>query len=168
MNVCDTKTHIKCIGCGACTCACPFNLISINTDEAGFYKAYINDIEKCVNCGKCLNVCPAEHESYSSRLAAFYGFAESSEDRSQGTSGGIFTAIARKFIENGGIVFGAVFNNDNGMVYHTSSEECDISLMSKSKYVQSNLNGVFAQIKILLENNRDVDRKSTRLNSSHA
>ena len=43
----------KCIGCGACVPACPFDAIVMQAD-----KAYIN--EKCTMCGACVPVCPVE------------------------------------------------------------------------------------------------------------
>lgn len=43
----------KCIGCGACVPACPFDAIVMQES-----KAYIN--EKCTMCGACVSVCPVE------------------------------------------------------------------------------------------------------------
>ena len=156
MNVCDANTHAKCIGCGACTTVCPLDLLHISLDNGGFYKAYINDADLCVACGKCTDVCPVINEPEKARVAAFYGFARDSEDRKHGTSGGIFTAIAKHYVQNGGVVFGAVLDLGEGCVYHASSKEQAVASMSKSKYVQSNTDGVFQKIKLLLEENKDV------------
>lgn len=43
----------KCVGCGACVSACPFDAIEI-IDK----KAVIGD--KCTACGSCIEVCPVE------------------------------------------------------------------------------------------------------------
>ena len=43
----------KCIGCGACVSACPFDAIVMQDG-----KALIT--EKCTMCGACISVCPVE------------------------------------------------------------------------------------------------------------
>ncbi len=43
----------KCVGCGACVPACPFDAIVMQEG-----KAYIT--EKCTMCGACVSVCPVE------------------------------------------------------------------------------------------------------------
>ena len=43
----------KCVGCGACVPACPFDAIVMQEG-----KAYIT--EKCTMCGACISVCPVE------------------------------------------------------------------------------------------------------------
>ena len=45
----------SCIGCGACTDACPFGAHRM-TDE----KVHIFDRTACIGCGACANVCPSE------------------------------------------------------------------------------------------------------------
>ena len=44
----------KCIGCGACTAACPTHAHTVKEGAHAF------DRKLCVSCGKCVDVCPKE------------------------------------------------------------------------------------------------------------
>lgn len=50
------KVKDECCGCGACFCACPWNAITMKSDDEGFLYPVINK-ELCVDCGKCVSVC---------------------------------------------------------------------------------------------------------------
>ncbi|MDY6163391.1 MAG: ferredoxin-like protein, partial [Escherichia coli] len=47
---CITVDHKRCIGCSACTTACPWMMATVNTES--------KKSSKCVLCGECANACP--------------------------------------------------------------------------------------------------------------
>ena len=146
-----------CCGCTACYSVCPKNAIKMLRDNEGFLYPEV-DKEKCVNCGMCKKVCPILNKA---RLNEFkpkaYLFQNSNEEiRKDSTSGGIFTAIGEFVIKNNGIVYGATFD-DNFVVNHIGVESVDkLSKFRKSKYVQSNQNNCFKEIKQYLDNGKLV------------
>lgn len=146
-----------CCGCTACYSVCPKNAIKMVRDNEGFLYPEV-DKEKCVNCGMCKKVCPILNKA---KLNEFkpkaYLFQNSNEEiRKDSTSGGIFTAIGKFVIKNNGIVYGATFD-DNFVVNHIGVESVDkLSKFRKSKYVQSNQNNCFKEIKQYLDNGKLV------------
>ncbi|CCY89094.1 4Fe-4S binding domain protein [Mycoplasma sp. CAG:956] len=146
-----------CCGCTACYSICPKNAIKMVRDNEGFLYPEV-DREKCVNCGMCKKVCPILNKA---KLNEFkpkaYLFQNSNEEiRKDSTSGGIFTAIGEFVIKNNGIVYGATFD-DNFAVNHIGVESVDkLSKFRKSKYVQSNQNNCFKEIKQYLDNGKLV------------
>ncbi len=78
------------------------------------------------------------------------------EKRHQSSSGGVFYLIAEEIINKGGIVYGAAFDEDFQVV-HTGIERIEnLPEIMGSKYVQSNIGGIFAEIKQSLEEGREV------------
>ena len=146
-----------CCGCTACYSVCPKNAIKMVRDNEGFLYPEV-DREKCVNCGMCKKVCPILNKA---KLNEFkpkaYLFQNSNEEiRKDSTSGGIFTAIGEFVIKNNGIVYGAAFD-DNFVVNHIGIESVDkLSKFRKSKYVQSNQNNCFKEIKQYLDDGKLV------------
>ena len=146
-----------CCGCTACYSVCPKNAIKMVRDNEGFLYPEV-DREKCVNCGMCKKVCPILNKA---KLNEFkpkaYLFQNSNEEiRKDSTSGGIFTAIGEFVIKNNGIVYGATFD-DNFVVNHIGVESTyELCKFRKSKYVQSNQNNCFKEIKQYLDNGKLV------------
>lgn len=59
------------------------------------------------------------------------------EEVEKSSSGGIFILLAKKTIENGGVVYGAAFD-EKLVLRHTSADKYEkIEPLLKSKYVQS-------------------------------
>lgn len=144
MNVKEKK--IQCYGCGACENICPFGAIRMCEDESGFLHPEI-DAAKCTDCGKCLGVCPRLNGTYKNApepecMAAW----ASDEIRKECASGGIFSAIAGAFLEKGGWVAGAVWEDEFRVRHILTNSSEELKRIAGSKYVQSNIKGVYREI----------------------
>ena len=56
-----TDKH-NCCGCGACSCVCPVQAITMRRDSEGFAYPRV-DAGKCVRCYQCLTVCAFKKDS---------------------------------------------------------------------------------------------------------
>ena len=138
-----------CNGCMLCVHLCPQKAIDIIKGEMGFLYPLI-DKNKCVNCKKCLIHCPI-HRTNNNPLLSKYCYAVQTEDeiRFISSSGGMFYAIAKSFIKNGGFVSGAVW--DDKIVKHKVINNIeDLHALCKSKYIQSRADDAYGRIKELL------------------
>ena len=100
----------QCCGCSACVHICPKHSISFHEDQEGFLYPKV-DLETCVDCGLCEKVCPVINQDSEREPLEVYAAKNDDESiRLQSSSGGIFTLLAEKIIEDGGVVFGARFN----------------------------------------------------------
>lgn len=155
MNILKTD---KCCNCGACINTCPGNAISID-DSGCFYKVKVDD-EKCTDCNLCLKVCPLNDNngdvSIQRTLNAYAAVNRDKKIIMSSSSGGAFPALADMILKNGGIVFGAVFSDDNRKVLISNSDSCEINNMQGSKYVESLTNSTFKQVKYYLKKGRQV------------
>lgn len=141
-----------CFGCGACQAACAAGAIAMLPDGEGFLYPVV-DGEKCVDCGRCTQVCPAKQPVDGLDGQAYALRCKDTELLKKSTSGGAFSLLAQQVLEAGGLVCGAVFD-EAFKVRHVLSE--DISAMRKSKYVQSDLTGVYDAVGAALEGGRQV------------
>ena len=145
-----------CCGCSACVQACPNKCIVFNEDIHGFSYPKV-DLKSCINCGLCEKVCPVIQQGESRLPLGVYAAKSTSESlRIKSSSGGLFTMIAENIINEGGVVFGAEFD-ENWEVRHsyTESKEGLLSFQG-SKYVQSLIGDSFIKVKSFLEDGRKV------------
>jgi coenzyme F420-reducing hydrogenase beta subunit len=111
----DVFLKMSCCGCSACLQKCPKKCIEMHEDAEGFLYPEIND-DFCIDCGICYNVCPVRNQKPNCKPLAFYASQSKDETlRLQSSSGGIFSLLAEYIIRKGGIVFGARFNEKNGI-----------------------------------------------------
>lgn len=147
-----------CCGCSTCAQRCPRGCIEMVFDDEGFQYPRINKAQ-CVNCGICERVCPIINKvsNNNTELKKVYiAYADSDVVRMSSSSGGIFTLLAEKCIEEGGAVCGAAFNNSFD-VYHTIVEKKqDIAKLQGSKYIQSKIENVFKDVKEKLEKGQEI------------
>lgn len=157
MNYFDDKIKTKCFGCGACAQKCPKSCINMVADNEGFYYPNIN-FDKCINCNLCRKVCPFNYTdklfSNEHSQKAFAAIHKNYEIIMKSASGGAFSAIAKGFDKNSYIV-GACYDN-NLKVQHEVLTYKQINKTRKSKYIQSDINTVFAKIEHLLQHNYKI------------
>lgn len=146
----------KCCGCTACKSTCPRNAIEMKEDEEGFLYPYI-DKDKCINCGMCKKVCPILNKNNNLKKQHAYIFQNKNEEvRRQSTSGGAFTAIAETIVDRGGIVYGAVFDNEFKVIHTGIDKKEELYKFRNSKYVQSEIQDSFRNVKENLDRDRWV------------
>lgn len=144
----------KCSNCGSCLNICPVNAIYINK-EGLFYKPTVVS-ELCINCGMCKTVCPLENEMHQNKVcAAYWGWSKNPMTRKNSSSGGAFSALAESILSLGGVVFAAVYDEENQVVI-ASTDEIPLEKMRKSKYVESLTEDSFRKAKKQLDNGRYV------------
>lgn len=149
----------NCCGCTACASVCAHNAIAMIPDNLGFLYPTVN-AEKCVNCGICNKVCQfnedyKRYDNYDTPLAFQFRISKD-EELQKSQSGGAFFAIADKFIAERGYVYGAVFTDTWRVIHKKATEKQTLSSLRMSKYVQSDMRGVFMQVKNDLRNGHKV------------
>lgn len=151
------KINHDCCGCGACLNACPKNAITMKIAEDGFSYPYI-DKKKCINCGLCNKVCPNMSIINQSKFKKEYyiGYAKDNDLLMKSSSGAAFPLIATRFIENGGVVVGAILDKDNVVKHVIVNSKEELDALFGSKYVQSDLSNVFKKIESLLKKGTTV------------
>lgn len=154
----DEKGKNTCSGCFACESVCPKECIELKKDERGFKYPYIDHM-KCIKCGACDRICEtASARLKSEALPKAYGMYASDEKiRIESSSGGIFTLLAKKVLSDRGVVIGAAMTDDFKDVHHIAIESSNnISALTGSKYLQSDISGIFGQVKQYLTKGKNV------------
>ncbi len=157
----EIKRKEECCGCGACFDACSHNAIRWEPDIEGFSYPHV-DTEKCVNCGLCNKVCPlinSERLNQRNRdfePKVFGAFLKDEQLRLTSTSGGAFWGLAAPFIEAGGYVAGAVFDDQFRVVSFVTNDIKELEKIRRSKYVQGDFRGLYQQVRSLLVSGKKV------------
>lgn len=149
-------SHKLCTGCGACAAICQLGAISVERENDGHYYPHV-DHRVCVGCSQCEKVCPVqsafEYGNNSMLSTPLKAWNNNDEQRLRSSSGGVFSALAYWFIEQGGYVSGAII--DKLQIKHIVSRDIkDISRMQGSKYLQSETTEAFKRILELLPDHK--------------
>lgn len=153
INIEDKK---QCCGCSACVQRCPKQCIVMKEDEEGFLYP-VADKDVCIDCNLCEQVCPVLRQREEREpLDVYAAFNKNEEVRMQSSSGGVFTALAESIIKEGGVVFGARFNEDWEVVHDYVETVEGLSAFRGSKYVQSRIGCTFSQAEQFLKQGRKV------------
>lgn len=157
---CPTNiSKMECYGCTACKEVCPTNAISMVSDSEGFIYPVAD--EKCIHCNKCAKACIRNNnqlapykEDYPKVLSVMN---KAEEVRMNSSSGGIFPELAKYVIEEKkGYVVGVKYDKDMNVVSDIADNMEDVKAFYGSKYVKSDIDGIFPKVKKLLEENKTV------------
>lgn len=147
----------KCNGCHACFAICPKRCISMVVDKEGFFYPKI-DKQHCIDCGLCEKICPTlnKMDDNNKKGIAYAAINKDAQIRMNSSSGGAFFALATKIIEQGGVVFGASFN-ENFELVHTYAETLEeVQKFCGAKYIQSKIGESYCFVEQFLKNGRIV------------
>ena len=143
----------KCCGCSACVNVCQHHAISMQLDKLGFPYPVV-DMDNCVDCGLCDAVCAfvpdvsaAQTVPNDTKVEVLAARHDDADILAQSQSGGAFSAIAVQVLNDGGVVYGAAFDQSH-LVRHIKVDSVEgLSALRGSKYVQSDLSDIFRQVR---------------------
>ena len=139
-----------CCGCSACASVCGHKAIVMQPDGLGFLYPVV-DKDLCVECGLCEKVCTfngkydksnnmAEPEVYAVRH-------KNIREVETSRSGAMFIAVSDWILEQGGVVYGAGYTDHFRVVHKRAVTKMERDEFKGSKYVQSDMNTIFGQVK---------------------
>lgn len=156
MNRIDLDKNF-CCGCAACANICVHNAITMTEDNRGFILPSIDE-SKCVDCGLCTKVCDFKKGKLTDNNT-LHSYSLIHNDKitvRNSTSGGAFTALSDVILEEGGLVVGAVMEDDF-TIHHILTNNPEIrNKMRGSKYVQSAMENIYVAIKQALKDGKKV------------
>ena len=151
----ELKNNVDCCGCNACGDVCAHHAITFKTDYEGFLYPRVDE-EKCVDCHLCEKVCPIIN-SRSLRNNEFelpkcyVANHKNIEVRFDSTSGGMFTAYADWAFNNSFYVGWVVWTENFGAQNYITNDKNDLLKLRNTKYIQSDAQGFYSQVKGLLK-----------------
>lgn len=139
-----------CCGCTACASICAHDAITMEPDALGFLYPVV-DVAKCVDCGLCEKVCQF-NDNYDKSLnfdepIAYAARHKDINEVMKSRSGAAFVAISDYILEQGGVVYGAGYQDHFRVVHKRAITKKERDEFRGSKYVQSDLTGVFHEVK---------------------
>ena len=146
----NIKNPADCCGCTACASICAHDAIAMVPDALGFLYPKV-DKGKCVECGLCEKVCAFnDHYDTSLNLNKPSAYAARHKDMNEvetSRSGAAFIAISDYILEQGGVVYGAGYTDHFRVIHKRATTKKERDEFKGSKYVQSDMTGVFRQVK---------------------
>lgn len=153
INILDKS---QCCGCEACVQVCPKQCITFVEDTEGFRYPSVNT-DQCINCSLCEKVCPVINQNNKKEpLEVFAAKNKNEQDLFSSSSGGLFLIFANRIVKEGGVVFGARFDEHWNVVHSYSETEDGIRAFMGSKYVQSRIGSSYKEARDFLLKGRKV------------
>ena len=152
-----------CCGCTACANSCNYGAITMKANEEGFIMPSVDET-KCVNCGLCDKACQHLNTNINTSCFSLESFAQKKaylyfsydQRRKDSASGGLVYDVYKKVLEVKGIVCGCVWNDKMEAVHILTDNTKEMHEMQSSKYVQSNMQDCYKQIRKFLREGRKV------------
>ena len=152
----EVKDKFQCCGCAACVQRCPKQCISLKEDKEGFLYPSV-DKNACIDCGLCEKVCPIINQNDPREPLKVYAAKHKDDEiRMKSSSGGIFTLLAEQIIDEGGVVFGARFDEYWEVMHDYTETKEGLALFRGSKYVQSRIGNTYLKAENFLKQGRKV------------
>ncbi|MDO4943559.1 MAG: Coenzyme F420 hydrogenase/dehydrogenase, beta subunit C-terminal domain, partial [Lachnospiraceae bacterium] len=132
--------------------------IEMKNDVEGFDYPHVNST-LCINCGLCKKICPVNNMPKLNNVLEGYVCRYKDLDVvNNSTSGGTCSAFADYTFERNGLIYGVGYDSKMKVRHFCidKTERNRIIEMSGSKYVQSDLNNSFTEIKKVLKNGKFV------------
>ena len=152
------NNRADCTGCYSCWNSCPKQAIIMVEDVEGFRYPQINK-ELCVNCGACERACPVLNPPVVEKTeepATYAAINDKEGVRQNSSSGGIFHALAEGVLQDGGIVFGAAWDDKWEVSHQAAENETELATLQVSKYLQSRAEDVYQKVRQELSAGRKV------------
>lgn len=144
------KDKSACCGCSACANICAHHAITMRPDGMGFLCPEV-DKSKCIDCGLCNQVCAFNDDYDKSRNLeepdVYAARHKNINEISTSRSGAVFIALSDWILEQGGVVYGAGYEDHFRVVHKRATNKEQRDEFKGSKYVQSDLKDTFCQIK---------------------
>ena len=152
----EVAEHSDCTGCGLCVHACPGQCIAWERKELG-HEYPVIDSSRCIECGLCKKVCPVfSKPRRKTPYVAYAGWAKDEEEYRSSTSGAAAALLSKAVLQKGGVVYGCTALPGLSIEHVRVDRESDVSRLKGSKYVKSDLSGVFAPLKEDISQGKEV------------
>lgn len=139
-----------CLGCHACVNACVHQALVMKPDEEGFLQPLV-DNDKCVECKACEKACPIISPKVNANDTHPKAYAVwSNPDRTVSSSGGAFSSFARTILKEGGVVYGAAWDERLFLHHIAIEKEDELDKLRGSKYVQSSIDDTYKDVRTKL------------------
>lgn len=142
-----------CNGCSACRSVCPVGCIEMKRNAEGFLFPVVDE-SRCVQCGLCGRICPVNAQRNAMQLEmpkAYAAVSKNHTQRKESSSGGVFSLLAEYVLGQGGVVFGAAFDEGFHLRHIVVETTEGLAQLRGSKYVQSEIGDAYLQAKAYLK-----------------